>query len=238
MSRKMSPPSWSPQHGAMTRYDYLLTMDIFRDLAPETIQTFEYHTAIRAYAKGEILYSQNDPAETLFLLKQGQVQLYRLTAKGKRLDLATLGPRTFFGEMPLLGESLRHTYAEVNTEEALVCILKRTDVERLILDQPIVALRMIEVMGQRLAVQAEQLEELAYRHVPARLAALLLRLSQQQPETKITLTHQELGDMIGALRETVTPILNDFQRNGLVTLGRGRIIIHNIDGLQTYLEDG
>jgi CRP/FNR family cyclic AMP-dependent transcriptional regulator len=234
---KLFPAPRSLNQRPMTKYDYLLTMEIFGNLQPEAVHAIEHQTFMRTCAKGQILYAQNDRAEALFLLKRGQVHLYRLTPGGKCLDLATLGPGTFFGEMSLLGESLRHTYAEV-TEEALVCVMSRADVERLVATHPSVALRMIEAMGKRLAAQEDRLEELAYRHVPARLAAALLRLSENRPETTIVLTHQELGEMIGALRETVTPILNDFQRQGLVTLGRGRIIVHGIPGLQAYLEEG
>ena len=225
-----------PSFPAASKCDYLLTMDIFRDLQPDEVRTFEHQTVMRTCVRGQILYSQEDRAEALFLLKRGKVHLYRLTAAGKRLELATLGPGTFFGEMPLLGESLRYTFAEV-AEEALVCVMSRVDIERLIRNQPQVALRMIEVLGKRLANREERLEEMAYRSVPARIAAVLLRLSEHQAGATVTLTHQELGDMIGALRETVTAILNDFQRAGVVTLGRGHIIIANIAGLEAQLLD-
>jgi CRP/FNR family transcriptional regulator, cyclic AMP receptor protein len=230
---------WFGTRSALTgpsKHGYLLTMDIFCDLQSDEVHAFEHQTVMRTCPKGLILYSQEDRAEALFLLKHGKVQLYRLTTGGKRLELATLDPGTFFGEMPLLGESLRHTYAEV-AEEALVCVMSRVDIERLIRQHPQVALRMIEVMGKRLANREERLEELAYRHVPARIAAVLLRLGEQQVGATVSLTHQELGDMVGALRETVTPILNDFQRAGLVILGRGRITLQDIPGLQTYLEE-
>src|SRR5262249_52861831 len=153
--------------------------------------------------KGQILYSQEDRAEVLFLLKRGRVQLYRLTPSGKRLDLATIEPGTFFGEMPWLGESLRHTFAEA-VEDSLLCIMSRPDVERLMREQPQVALRMLEVLGQRLALCEARLEEMAYRSVPARIAAVLLRFSQGQNGEAVPITHQELGEMIGAFRESVT----------------------------------
>lgn len=216
------------------KHAYLLTMEIFRDLAPDEIQRFEQQTVMRTCPRGQVLYAQEDHAEALFLLKRGQVRLYRLTAGGKRLELAQMGPGTFFGEMPLLGESLRHAFAEV-AEDAVVCVMSRRDVEWLIQRHPSVALRMLEVLGQRLANREERLEELAYKHVPARLAAVLLRLSQSQADATLHLTHQELGDTIGALRETVTAILNDFQRAGLVTLGRGHLTVRDVAGLQAQL---
>jgi CRP/FNR family cyclic AMP-dependent transcriptional regulator len=215
---------------------YLLTMDIFRDLEPEVMQRLVQQTEMRTCRKGQILYAQEDRAEVLFLLKRGRVHIYRLTPSGKRLELAIVEPGTFFGEMPLLGESLRHAYAEV-AEDALVCVMSRSDIERLMRDHPQVALRMIETLGKRLAFCEARLEEMAYRSVPARLAAILLRLSNEMPGTELRITHQEVGDLIGALRESVTKVLDDFQRAGLVELCRGRIIIRDVVGLRAYLEE-
>ncbi len=190
----------------------------------------------RTCCKGQILYSQEDQVEALFLLKRGRVRLYRLTPSGKRLELAVIEPGTFFGEMPLLGESMRNTYAEA-LEDALICVLSRTDIERLVCAHPQVALRIIEVLGQRLAQCEARLEEVAYRSVPARIAAVLVRLSQEQLDEVVEITHQELGDMIGALRETVTKTLDEFQQTGLVELSRGRIVLRNVVGLQARMEE-
>lgn len=216
--------------------EYLLTIDIFRDLRPEDIAKLDQQTELLTSPKGRVLYSQDDHAAALFLLKQGRVQLYRLTPSGKRLELATIEPGTFFGEMPLLGESLRHTYAEA-ASDCLLCVMSQTDVERLIREHPLVASRMMEVLSRRLALAEARLEEFAYQSVAARIAAVLLRLSQERGDRVVAITHQELGDMIGALRETVTKTLDEFQAGGLVELGRGRITLRDMAGLQAYLED-
>lgn len=216
--------------------EYLLTIDIFRDLPPDDIAKIDRQTELRTCPRGRILYSQEDHAEALFLLKKGRIQLYRLTPAGKRLELATLEPGTFFGEMPLLGESLRHAYAEA-AADSLLCVMSRGDVERLIRERPQVALRMMEVLGRRLALAEARLEELAYRSVAARIAAVLLRLSQEHAEPVVRLTHQELGDMVGALRETATKTLDEFQSAGLVELGRGRIRLRDSAGLQALLNE-
>lgn len=227
---------------AKTKRDYLLTMEIFRDLPPEQITMIEHATVMRTVPKGQVIYSQEDRAEALFLLKHGRVSIYRLTPTGKRLDLTTIEAKGFFGEMPLLGESLRHAFAEA-AEESLLCVMSRADVERLILQQPKVALRMIEVLGNRLALTETRLEELAYRSVSARIAALLLRLSdehggdRQDRQTELRVTHQEIGDRIGALRETVTKILDEFQMDGLVELRRGHVRVSDPDRLRWQLDE-
>jgi len=214
----------------------MLTMDIFCDLEPEEMAAFERQTEMRTCRRGQILYSQEDRAEVLFLIKRGRVQLYRLTPSGKRLELAVIEPGTFFGEMPFIGESLRHTFAEA-AEDSLICVMSRADIERLMRERSEVALRMIEVLGRRLALCEARLEEMAYRSVPARIAAVLVRLSQGHNGEVVSITHQELGDMIGALRESVTKVLDDFQRAGLVELGRGRVILRDVAGLQLRLDE-
>src|SRR5258708_29557414 len=155
----------------------MLAMDIFCDLEPAAMAAFEQQTERGTCRKGQLLYSQEDRAEVLFLLKRGRVQLYRLTPSGKRLDLAVVEPGAFFGEMPLVGESVRHTFAEA-AEDSLICVMSRSDIERLMRERSEVALRMIGVLSRRLALCEARLEEMAYRSVPARIAAVLLRLSQ------------------------------------------------------------
>ena len=220
----------------LPKREYLRTIDIFGDLRPEEIDEIDKQTQMITCPRGRVLFSQEDRAEALFLLKRGRVQLYRLTSSGKRLDVATIGPGTFFGEMPLLGESLRHTYAE-SLDDSMLCVMSRGDVERLIRQHPSVAVRMVEALGQRLALSEARLEEMAYRSVPTRIAAVLLRLSQARPNETVLITHQELGDMIGALRETVTKILDEFQADGLVELGRGRILLRDVARLRAHLDE-
>jgi len=234
--RRRTEPARLLESSALQNHDCMLTMDIFCDLEPEAMAAFEQQTEMRTCRKGQILYSQEDRAEVLFLLKRGRVQLYRLTPSGKRLEVAVIEPGTFFGEMPLLGESLRHTFAEA-VEDSLICVMSRADIEGLMRRRSEVALRMIEVMGRRLALCEARLEEMAYRSVPARIAAVLVRLSQGRNGQVVSITHQELGDMIGALRESVTKVLDDFQRAGLVELGRGRVILRDVAGLQSHLDE-
>jgi CRP-like cAMP-binding protein len=219
--------------------DCFFSMDIFRDLEPEAMQAFEESTEMRTCRKGQVLYSQEDRAEVLFLLKRGRVQLYRLTPAGKRLELATIEPGTFFGEMPSIGESLRQTFAEA-LEDSLICIMSRSDIEGLMLAKPRVALRMIEQLGRRLALCQARLEEMAYCSVPTRIAAVLLRLDREnsnQEEQALLITHQELGEMVGALRESVTKVLDEFQRAGLVELRRGSIRVCKSEELERLLQE-
>ncbi len=214
--------------------DYLRKIDLFRDLSHDEMEMLDQTTRMTTVEKGRVIYRQDDKAQGLFLLKTGRVRLSRITAGGKKLDLTILEPGTFFGEMPLLGERMRNTFAEA-AEDCLLCVMSQYDIEQLVLRNPRVGLRMIAVLSRRLAESEARLEDLAYRSVPARLASVLLRLGTDGVVEGIT--HEELGDMVGAYRETVTKTLNEFQSAGYVKLGRRRVAILEPTGLAALLED-
>lgn len=210
--------------------EFLRQIEIFQDLLPEDLLTVERTTRMTTARKGQVIYHQEESAESLFLLKEGRVRLFRVNPGGKKLDLAVIEPGTFFGEMPLLGEQMRSASAEA-LNDCTLCVMSHADVERLVLGKPRVGLRMLEVMGRRLVASETRLEDLAYRGVPARLAAVLLRLGREQGDIIEGLTHQELGDMVGAYRETVTKVLDQFQAAGYVELARRRVRIVDAQGL-------
>lgn len=210
------------------KLQFLHEVDILKDLTPTEMLWLKDTTEMVTCEAGRVIYGQADEAEVLFILKRGRVQIYRLTPAGKKLELATIGAGTFFGEMPLVGQRMHHAFAEA-VEESLICIMSRPDVERLIARKPQVAVRMLEVLSERLAASETRLEALAFQSVPARLAAALLRMAEGQ---EVRATHQELAVTIGAYRETVTKTLDEFQRDGLVELSRGHIIIRQHERLQ------
>jgi CRP-like cAMP-binding protein len=131
---------------------------------------------------------------------------------------------------------MRHASAEA-VEDCLVCVMSEADIERLVLARPQVALRMLEILGRRLAEAEDRLQHLAYRIVPARLASVLLQLTPAPDQLIEGVSHQELGDMVGAYRETVTKVLDEFQVAGYVELGRRRIRLLDRDGLTKALDE-
>jgi CRP-like cAMP-binding protein len=210
---------------------YLTAVDIFQDLSPTEVENIDRQTTMSTCEPGRIFYMPEETGEVLFLLKEGRVQLYRISTDGKKLVVATLGPGAVFGEMSLIGQGMHNTFAEA-LEECLLCVMSRSDVEHLIASKPRVALRLLEFTGRRLQEAERRLEEIAFKSIPARLALLLLRLSEEQASDTLTgYTHQLLGEMLGTYRETTTQTLNDFKGRGLLEIGRKRIEILNREGL-------
>ncbi|MGD8398817.1 MAG: Crp/Fnr family transcriptional regulator [Anaerolineae bacterium] len=218
------------------KYGYLKMMDIFQDLSEDEIEEIDRATTMTTCRRGKIFYMPEDTSEVLFLLKRGRVQLYRISPDGKKLVIATIGPGSVFGEMALIGQGMHNTFAEA-TEDCALCVMSREDVERLLLTKPRVALRIFEQLGSRLKDTEARLEQIAFKGIPARLASLLLRLSEERDSDTIQgLTHQDLGERIGTYRETTTQTLNTFKAEGLIDIGRKQISILDREGLAQIAE--
>ena len=188
-------------------------------------------TAMTTCSSGKIFYTPDQYGEVLFILKKGKVQIYKMSSEGRKLVIETLGPGTVFGEMSLVGTGLYDAFAEA-MEDSLICVMNRRDVEKLILTKPKVGIRLLDAMGRRLRESEERLEETMFHEVPSRLAALLLRLRSESDSDTLATTHEELADQLGVYRETVTTALGGLKREGLVSIGRGRIQIDSIGGLE------
>ena len=218
------------------KLDYLQMVDIFQDLNKEDMAEMDRTTTMSTCRRGKIFYQPQDTSEVLFILKKGRVQLYRLSSEGKKLVVDTIGPGTIFGEMTIIGQGMHNTFAEA-ADDCLLCVMSRHDVERLILGKPPVALRIMHVMAGRLNRAETQLEDMAFKSIPTRLAALLLRLREEQGDSIYGYTHQDLAEAVGTYRETATQTLNEFKANGLIAIGRKRIDILDAAGLELMAEE-
>jgi CRP-like cAMP-binding protein len=220
-----------------TKLSYLSNIEVFQDLSPSELEEMDRQTTMSSCEPGRIFYMPEETGEVLFLLKKGRVQLYRLSPNGKKLVVATLGPGAIFGEMMLVGQGMHNTFAEA-VDDCLLCVMSRTDVERLMREKPQVAFRFVEAMGARMTSLEKRLEDIAFKSIPARLASLLLRLAEEQGEGEVVsgYTHQDLGEILGTYRETITQTLNDFKSDGLVAIGRKRVAILDEDRLELLAE--
>jgi CRP/FNR family cyclic AMP-dependent transcriptional regulator len=227
---KRPPPLGGAQRLA-EKIGYLREIDIFCDLTPEDMTWLEQTTAMFTCPKGQIIYAPGETGEILFLLKRGRVQIYRLSAEGKKLVVATLEAGTFFGEMNFVGQGMYESFAEA-LEPSVVCALSRPDLIRLVQAKPMVAVRLLHAVGQRLVETQAALEDLAFKPVPARLAALLLRLQKSHGDVIEGISHQELADMAGTLRETATETLDEFKAAGWIETGRRKLVIRDAAALQ------
>ncbi len=222
-----------------TEIHYVEAGDIFRDLAPGERVQIERLIMYRRYPAGQIFHSPDEYGEQLFILTAGRVRLYKLSTEGRALTLAVLEPVTIFGEMTLVGQWMHDSFAEA-VSECTIGVIER-DVLRCLLEKyPGVALNFMELMGQRLQAIESKLADIAFKSVPQRLASVLINLANvpdtqtnaDAPPRVIRLTHQQLAEMVGAYRETVTKAIGEFREEGLIRFEDDSILLTDLEALQ------
>jgi CRP/FNR family transcriptional regulator, cyclic AMP receptor protein len=151
-----------------------------------------------------------------------------------------LEPVTIFGEMTLVGQWLHDTFAEAMSE-CVIGVIGRDTLRRILERYPQVAIAFMELMGQRLRAMENKLADIAFKSVPQRLASLLLSLAgassvaQPQPAVPpsvVRYTHQQLADMIGSYRETVTKAIGELREAGVIRIEDEAIALTDLAQLQ------
>jgi CRP/FNR family cyclic AMP-dependent transcriptional regulator len=204
--------------------------EIFGRLAEQNKKVGESLT-VRSFRAGDVVARSEEMARSLFLVASGRVQLYRRTREGRRFVIATLGPGSLFGEDSLLPEDGPDSHA-VALEPGTVWVMPRKEAVEISSTNAMFGFGLMQAMGQRLIEAENRLERLAYSTISARLAALLLELAGEDSEDVVQATHQELADMLGTWRETISKTLQDFRERGLIASGRRKLVLLDKEGLE------
>lgn len=216
--------------------DYLSQINVLQGLSTQELDSLGQGTRLVQYTAGHLFYMPEEIGEVMFILKKGRVQLYRISPDGRKLIIAILDAGAIFGHMALIGQGMHNTYAQA-LDDVTICVWSREQVEATIISKPQVALKFLSAVANRLSLAEERLAELAFKRLPARLAALLLRLSAEKQSRALEgFTHQHLADMLGTYRETVTQILNEWRSAGYLELSRKRIQLLNAEALGAIIE--
>ncbi len=178
----------------------------------------------------EIIATPDELGQKLHILMNGQAQLVSTNLEGRRLVLATLGAGSIFGEGALLDGSAPGAFAEA-LSDCTLWVLSRADARTMTERYPILGWGLLQTFGKRLSQVESRLEDVAYKKLPERLAALLLQLADRNHLISGT-SHQALADHLGTYRETVSAILRTFKREGWVDLGYRRIRLLDVTALE------
>ena len=222
---------------------YLKQIHLFSGLSQAELEELERLTRMYPIKSGESVYLPGDPGNTVYLLKKGQVKTVITGSSGKQVTFEILEPGEIFGELDVSGSSRRTMLAQA-LEDSLICAIRREDFERYLMQHPHLIVNLIKLIAVRFGKIQSQVEDLAHRDVPARLAHLLLVLSKTQgvpdgPDVRIRvkLTHHEIANLIGSRRETVSTILGRFRNKGFVQTKHRSVTIQNIEGLARLVPD-
>jgi CRP-like cAMP-binding protein len=213
--------------------DFLATVPLFSGLQRDEIQRFAELTRERSYPKGSVILFQDDPGDSLFVLRAGRVKVVLIGEDGREVILGVLEPGAHFGELALIDDQPRSAHV-IAMEDAQLLILRREDFRRRVEANPTVAWALLTELSRRLRRADQKIGGLVLLDVPGRIARLLLDLADETGSNAIEkpLTHQTIAQMIGASRETVSRAMKEFQDAGLITVERRRISVGDRDALE------
>jgi CRP-like cAMP-binding protein len=204
---------------------------LFERLTPPESQRLEANSNLRSFAQREIIYFPGEAGQTVLVLARGRVKIKSVTPDGRESILAFIDEGEIFGELAILDASPRGEFAEA-LEPSQVLAIPRDDIVWLMSRRPEVALHITKLFGLRLRRVENRLRNILFRSNRERVVALLLELldTHGQKETdgweiRLRLSHQDLANLIGATRETVTVTLGQMQREGLIEIRRQKIRI-------------
>ena len=183
---------------------------------------------MRHFAAGETVFLMGSPGGSMMAVLSGTVRISIPSQEGREIVLAVLLPGEVFGEIALLDGKERTADARAMTACDLA-VLERRDVLEFFERQPNAWPRVVEVLCDRLRAADLQMAEVAMQQLPVRLAKVLLRMTYvetlSRPADRVQVSQRELGNIVGAARESVNKCLSEWQRSGWVHIERTSIII-------------
>jgi len=215
----------------------LRELAIFSRLEGNQVKLICERATERKYLKGEIIFFEDNNDENLYILLDGRVKLTMLSPEGKEKAISILQVGDIFGEMSLFDQDTTPITAEVIDDARLVSVPFQ-DLEEIIRQEPEVAIKIIEALAKRSRLLTSQIRELVFQDAEGRLASLLMRFIEDfGVEVKsgylidIVLTHQEIANLMGSSRVTVTKLLNQFIDEGIIKIHKRKIVVMDIDRL-------
>jgi CRP-like cAMP-binding protein len=213
--------------------DFLATVPLFNGLDRVELQRFGDLTREKFYPRGSVILFENDPGDSLFVVRQGRVKVVLIGEDGREVILGVLGVGEHFGELSLIDDRPRSAHV-IAMEDSHLLVLRREDFRKRVESSPAVAWSLLSELSRRLRRADEKIGGLVLLDVPGRIARLLIDLAEEAGSNTIEkpLTHQTIAQMIGASRETVSRAMKDFQDANWVTVARRRITLADRPALE------
>jgi CRP-like cAMP-binding protein len=227
----------------MDKLLYLSQINLFEEMPMEDLKIIDEMSEMKPVKKGTIILSPTKPIEALFLLKQGQVRLYRINSQGKQFTIDILVDGNIFGETSSFSLTDDQVYVEAMTDSYL-CIIGKQEFESFIEKNAKLALKLISILSSRLKEIYEMSEKIALGDVKYRVLHLLLKLSEKIGKRKkewqtigIKITHMDIATMVGSSRETVSALMSQLKKEGVIKKSLTTFSI-NVDKANDILKEG
>ena len=215
--------------------EYLMYVPIFADLDDVTIQKIGSVGFSKKYSKDEIIFREDDPGSAMFVILTGKVKVVRTSNDGREVILTILSQYDFFGEMALL-DGLSRSASVIATEESELFIIQREEFLNLLKLHPEISINLWQELTQRLRAADLKIKSLSLKDAEGKVATVLLQLAEEIGKIKHGVVEidklplqQDLANMAGTSRETISRTLHSFAKKGYVELDGAKLKILNFD---------
>lgn len=219
---------------------FLENFSMFQILSPEEMQEIDSHTVMREVPEKQVIYLSEDEAKHIYILKKGKVKISRLSEDGREVILGILGPGEVFGELSLIDQEKRDEIAIV-TENALVCKISTDKFEKMMQQNKALNFQITKFIGLRLKKIQNRLGNIIFNTSEQRIRNFIKEMAHDfgrnipgekgQWEIRLRLTHQEVGKLTAASRQTVTTVFNELEKKDIISYSRNRILVKDIEKL-------
>jgi CRP/FNR family transcriptional regulator len=203
----------------------------------------------RQFEPGQVVFREGDASDTCYIVRSGRARAVREHSGGRTLTLATFGPGEFFGELALFEDERRSATVEAIEPTDVVAVLG-PDMRRLMVEHPGISARLVIALGRRLRETNERLTRQSFQTVQSRVAVVLSELvAQERAEERaeessgeglggdvlVIATQADLAQLAGSSRESASRFLAVLERAGVISQGRGRLVVHDPEALAQYV---
>jgi CRP-like cAMP-binding protein len=213
----------------------------FSTLEQADLQRIAELAVPRQFAPGQAVFREGDASDTCYVVQEGQARAIRRHGDGRTITLATFGPGDIFGELAMFEDELRSATVEAIEPTSVVGVLG-PDMRRLMTEHPQIAMRLVIALGRRLRETNERLSRQSFQTVQSRVAVVLSELVDQEvaggksaSDVLVTATQADLAQLAGSSRESASRFLAVLERAGVISQGRGRLVVHDPHALEQYV---
>jgi CRP/FNR family transcriptional regulator, cyclic AMP receptor protein len=214
---------------------FLQQFPLFSVLSYEEVEKLSSLVEIRIKPKYSYIYLPDELSNNVFFLVKGTIKIGTHSSDGREVIKAILHPTALFGELGLVGEEKRQDFARTMNEEVKLCILKVSDFKNLMQSNHKLCLKVISLIGSRLRRAENRLESLIFKDARTRIIEFLKDSAEKRGRRvgyemllKHSLTQQDIANLTGTSRQTVTSVLNELRKSDLIYFNRRSILIRDM----------
>lgn len=214
---------------------------VFSTLEQDDLERIAQLAVPRSFEPGQIVFREGDASDTCYIVRSGRARAIREHGDGRTITLATFGPGDIFGELAMFEDELRSATVEAVQHTSVVAVLG-PDMRRLMVEHSEISMRLVVALGRRLRETNDRLAKQSFQTVQSRVAVVLSELVAQavaagEParEVLLTATQADLAKLAGSSRESASRFLAVLERAGVISQGRGRLVVHDPSALEGYV---